>query len=96
MDTPTPADYYDITNVQSEPATLHVYQYAVRVTEIAMETLELSHTEAAAAFADPAHPTAAEIETARSKSTTDLERTRRWYDVETETVNPDTIETTTR
>lgn len=87
------------TNAQNEhpvPARAHVYNYAVRVTEIATETLRLNPAAAARIFADPANPTACEIEAARAEVTDpDRELNRRWYDVETERVNPDSIEVTT-
>lgn len=87
------------TNAQNEqpvPARAHVYNYAVRVTEIATETLRLNPAAAAAAFTDPQHPTPAEIEAARSEVTApDRDLNRRWHDVETERVNPDSIEVTT-
>ena len=87
------------TNAQNEqpvPARAHVYNYAVRVTEIATETLRLNPEAAAAAFTDPQHPTPAEIEAARSAATeAGADLNRRWHDVESETVNPDSIEVTT-
>lgn len=51
--------------VQPTARRAYVYDYAVRVTEIATETLRLSPEAAAAAFANPEHPTPAEIEAAR-------------------------------
>lgn len=82
-------------NEQPVPARAHVYNYAVRVTEIATETLRLNPAAAAAAFTDPQHPTPAEIEAARAEVTDpDRELNRRWHDVETERVNPDSIEVT--
>lgn len=87
------------TNTQDEqpvPARAHVYNYAVRVTEIATETLRLNPDDAARIFANPTHPTACEIEAARSEVTDpDRELNRRWHNVETERVNPDSIEVTT-
>ena len=80
------------TNAQNEqpvPGRAHVYNYAVRVTEIATETLRLNPAAAARIFADPANPTACEIEAARSEVTApDCDLNRRWHDVESETVTP--------
>lgn len=56
-------------NDQPVPGRAHVYNYAVRVTEIATETLRLTPEAAAAAFTDPQHPTPAEIEAARAAAT---------------------------
>ena len=81
---------------QPTPHRAYVYDYAVRVTEIATETLRLNLAAAAAAFADPQHPTPAEIEAARGAATeAGADLNRRWYDVETERVSPDLIEVTT-
>ncbi|WHF25123.1 hypothetical protein QJS66_23635 (plasmid) [Kocuria rhizophila] len=50
---------------------------------------------AARNLADPADPTACEIEAARAEVTDpDRELNRRWHDAETERVNPDSIEVT--
>ena len=81
------------TTAQPTPGRAHVYDYAVRVTEIATETLRLSPEAAAAAFADPEHPTPAEIEVARGAAAdAGVDLNRRWHDVESERVNPDSIE----
>lgn len=80
---------------QPVPGRAHVYDYAVRVTEIATETLRLNPEAAAAAFTDPQHPTPAEIEAARGAAAeAGADLNRRWHDVETERVNPDSIEVT--
>ena len=86
------------TNAQNEqpvPGRAHVYNYAVRVTELATETMRLNPEDAARNFANPTHPAPAEIEAARAEVTDpDRELNRRWHDVETERVNPDSIEVT--
>lgn len=82
--------------VQPTARRAYVYDYAVRVTEIATETLRLSPEAAAAAFADPEHPTPAEIEAARGAAAeAGADLNRRWHDVESERVSPDLIEVTT-
>ena len=86
------------TNAQDEqpvPARAHVYNYAVRVTEIATETMRVNPEDAARNFANPTHPAPAEIEAARAAATeAGADLNRRWHDVETERVNPDSIEVT--
>ncbi|MFI3893223.1 hypothetical protein VBH63_11280, partial [Kocuria rhizophila] len=83
-------------NEQPVPARAHVYNYAVRVTEIATETMRVNPEDAARNFANPTHPAPAEIEAARAAATeAGADLNRRWHDVETERVNPDSIEVTT-
>ena len=84
------------TTAQPTPGRAHVYDYAVRVTEIATETLRLSPEAAAAAFADPERPPPAEIEVARGAAAdAGADLNRRWHDVESERVSPELIEVTT-
>lgn len=86
----------DAATASSDQGRGRVYEYAVRVTEIATETLTLSAADAAASFADPEHPTAEEIEAARAKVTeAGRDLPRKWHDVESERVSPDLIEVTT-